>query len=145
MPVSEAYLGFQFLYGILAPDTTLQSYAPGGVFRSEADPGTTPPFVIIGLQSPGVDTMTITAVRLLSNPLYQIRAVGPASLTQQVANAASQIDVLLGGKDGLRNQSIANGFIAACYRENVLQLDEIVNGELITSIGGLYRLIIEAI
>ena len=145
MSVNEAFLGLQFLYGILSADATLQGYAPGGVFRSEAPPGTAMPFVIIGLQSPGVDTMTITAVRLMSNPLFQIRAVGPAAITQQVANAASQIDTLLGGKDGLRNQSIANGFIAACYRENVLELDEIINGELITSLGGFYRLQIEAI
>lgn len=143
MSVNEAVLGFQFLNGILAPDATLQGYAPGGINRGMAPPGTTPPYVIMALQAANQDSLTLTGVRVLARPLFQVKAVGPASITAQIANAANQIDVLLGGKDGLRNQSITGGFIAACYRESVLQLDELVNGELWTNIGGLYHLQIE--
>ncbi|MGH2510530.1 MAG: hypothetical protein ACRDHZ_24410 [Ktedonobacteraceae bacterium] len=140
---NEAYLGFQLLYSLLAPDPTLQSFAPGGVFRDEADPGTATPYVIVIMQSPGADSLTMVGVRLLTNPLYQVKAVGPSSLSSQIANAAAQIDTLLGGEDGLKNQSIAGGFIAALYRESPLMVGELVNGEKWQNIGGLYRLTIE--
>lgn len=143
MGASEAYLGFQFFYGLLAPDPTLAEFAPGGVWRGIAPPGTSTPYVIVSMQSPGADSLTMVGVRLLVNPLFQIKAVAPASQTSQISNAAAQIDVLLGGKDGLKNQPLANGFIAACYRESLLQSDELENGELWSNFGGLYRLTIE--
>lgn len=143
MSVNEAYLGFVFFRGLLTPDVTLQGYAPGGGYRAMAPSTTTPPFWVMSLQSPGVDTTTQQGVRLLCNPLFQVRVVGPEAMSAQIASGAERIDVLLGGKDGLRNQNITGGFIAACIRESVLQTDTLVNGELSTSIGGLYRLIIE--
>lgn len=149
MSVNEAWLGFQFIYGLLSPDATLASLAPGGIYRAMAPPNDAngdplpTPFVIMSLQSPGVDSLTMNAVRLLANPLFQIKAVGPTSKTQQIANAAERIDVLLGGGQGLRNQTIAGGFIGDCHRESVMQLDELVAGELFTNIGGLYRLSIQ--
>jgi len=144
MSVNEAYLGFKFLYGILAPDTTLAGYAPGGVSRGFQSPGTTTPYVVMSLQSPGADTTTnVGVVRLLANPLYLIRAVGPAALTIQIANAAAQIDVLMGGKDGLKNKPITGGFIDALYRESPFQQDTLENGEEWTMFGGLYRMQIE--
>lgn len=144
MSANEAMLGFAFIYGLLAPDVTLQSLAPGGVFRDEADPGTATPFVIMSLQSPGQDTTTNVGVhRLLSLPLYQIKAVGPASITAQLEQIYERMEALLGGKDGLKNQSVTGGFIAALYRESPLVMGEIVNGEKWQNIGGLYRLEIE--
>ena len=144
MSVNEAMLGFQFFYGILASDTTLASLAPGGINRYLAPIGSTSPWVIMALQSPGQDTTTNVGVyKLLASPLYQIKAVGPASITQQIEQAYERIDVLLGGKDGLKNQAITGGFIAACYRESPLQNDELDNGEQYTNIGGFYRLEIE--
>lgn len=143
MSVNEAWLGFQFFYGILSVDATLASLTPGGGYRAMAPPNAVTPFWIMSLQSPGADSLTMNAVRILSNPLFQIKAVGPASLTQQIANAAERIDELLGGNQGLRNQTIMGGFIGACYRESVLQLDELVAGELYTNIGGVWRLQIQ--
>lgn len=144
MSANEAMLGFAFIYGLLAPDTTLTSLAPGGVARDEADPGSATPFVIMSLQSPGQDTTTNVGVhRLLSLPLYQIKAVGPASITSQLEQVYERIEALLGGKDGLKNQSVTGGLIAALYRESPLVMGEIVNGEKWQNIGGLYRLEIE--
>jgi hypothetical protein len=145
MSVSEVGLGLQFLFGVLSPDPTLASYAPGGGYRSLAPDGTATPFWIVSLQNAGQDTLTQQGVRLLSQPLFLVKAVGPASAMQAIVNAASQIDLLLGGGQGLRNQSIANGFIAACFRTATHEQDELVNGVLWTNIGGLYRLVIEQI
>lgn len=141
--IDETELGFMFLDSVLSPDSTLAGYAPGGVSRGFAPPGNAVPYVIMSLQSPGADSQTITGFRLLTNPLYFIRATGPASMTQQIANASTQINVLLGGKDGLRNQSIAGGFIASCIRQSPFQQDTIENGEDWVIFGGLWRLQIE--
>ena len=138
--MNELILAYQFLNNILAPDATLATYAPGGLRRTIAPPLTLAPFVMMTHQSPGEDTLTITANRVLVRPLFQIRAVGRDSDIVNTQLAANRIEVLLGGPDGLRNQSITGGFIAACYRENALADDENAEGEVWTSLGGLYRL-----
>lgn len=141
--MNEAWLGFLFIDGLLRPDATLASLAPGSGFRSMADPGTPAPYWIIALQSPGADSITMNGVRLLANPLFQAKVVGPVSMMQQIVDAAERIDALLGGKEGLRNQVVTGGFIGSCYRESPLQNDETQVGELWTNIGGLYRLSIQ--
>lgn len=149
MSVNEAWLGFVFIDGLLRPDATLASLSPGGGYRSMAPSeginGNTiqAPYWIMALQSPGSDSITMNGVRLLANPLFQVKVVGPVSMMQQIVDAAERIDILLGGGQGLRNQTITGGFIGACYRESVLQLDEPQVGELWTNIGGLYRLSIQ--
>jgi hypothetical protein len=137
---NEALLGFEFFYGLFAPDTTLQSLAPGGVSRDEADPGTATPFVIVSLQSPGNDALTITAYRVMSQPLYLLKVVGPSSVTTQIGNAYARIEALLGDRDGLRNQSTPGAFIPAIYRESPFMQGELVNGEKWQNIGGLWRM-----
>ena len=142
MSANEVYLGFVLIQSLLAPDTTLQGYAPGGVYRAMAPPETVAPYVTHALQSPGQDTMTAFKYRIMSNPLYQIKATGPAALTSQLANAEQQIDILLGGKSGLKNQVVTGGIILACFRESAFQIDDpvLINGELYSSFGGLWRM-----
>ncbi len=143
MSVSEAVLGLQFLFGILSADSTLAGYAPGGGFRSLAPDGTATPFWVVSLQSAGQDSLTQQAVRLLAHPLFLIKVSGPASQMTAIANAAAQIDVLLGGGQGVRKQSLTGGYIADCHRESVHLQDEIVNGVVWSNLGGLYRLEVE--
>lgn len=137
---TEAVLGFQFLYGLLSSDSTLASLAPGGGARDEADPGTTPPYWIQSLQSPGVDSLTLTAYRVMSMPLYLIKVCGPSAITVQISNAYAQIEALLGGRDGLKNQSVAGGYIPGIYRESPFMQPGEINGEKWQYIGGLYRM-----
>lgn len=143
MSANEIGLGLTFLQSTLGNDTTLSGYAPGGVHRALAPPGTTTPFVIHGFQA-GSDTVTMNGVRLFVPPLFLVKVVGPSSITETLITAANQVDSLLGGIQGLRNIAITGGEILACYRETPLQLDELVNGELFSNFGGLYRLIIQA-
>jgi hypothetical protein len=95
-PGSEVAYGLQYLYSTLSADPTLSGIAVGGVWRGVADAGVATPFVIISLQSGGIDSLTMTAVRLFSNPLYQVKCVGPASITGSIVAGASAIDALLG-------------------------------------------------
>ena len=136
----ETIIGFRWFYSVLSNDTPLQGLAPGGVWRALVPLGTATPYVVMQLQSGGTDVTTVNGVRLMSAPLYQIKAVGPVSITDAIASAAAAIDDALGGKQGIRNVSVINGLILSCIRESPLENDELNNGEQWTNIGGLYRL-----
>lgn len=138
--MNEIMMAISWLISWLSDDEELVGLAPGGVQRSMADPGTPTPYIIVGNQSPGIDTRTVNEVRLLSQPLYQIKAVGPVANMEAVVNASNRLDTALGGIEGLRHIQIDGGYIHACYRENPLQNDELVNGKKWTNIGGLYRI-----
>ena len=140
MSVHEVVAGLEFLYNTLSADTTLAGYAPGGVWRSLAPPDTPTPFVVIAYQS-GTDTTTMNEYRILARNLYQVKAVGPASQTAQLANAAGRIDDLI-GKPPVSG-TVAGAYISASYRQSGLFLDQDVNGEVWSDIGGLYRLEIQ--
>ena len=99
-PGHEGAYGLQWLKSTLAGDATLSIDVPGGVYRGVAPPGTLTPFVIISLQSPGIDVLTVNAYRLMSQPLFMVKAVGPASITAAIVAAANQIDALLGRSSG---------------------------------------------
>lgn len=145
MSVHEVQIALSFLYSTLAGDATLASLTPGGIWRGKAPPlddngNTLPtPYVVLGMQSGGNDTLTANAVRVMSKPLYQVHATGQADATQAVANAASEIDTLLKRTSG----AVTGGLTLVCYRESPLEIDEDVNGEMWISIGGLYRLLLQ--
>lgn len=140
MAVHETALAFQWLYATLAGDATLASYAPGGVWRGLAPPATLTPYVVVSFQA-GTDVISMNAYRLLDDLLYQVKAVGPASITPTLINAASQIDALL----KLASGTVTSGAILSCYRQSPFELDQLVNGELWTDWGGLYRVIIQQV
>lgn len=99
-PGHEAYYGFQWLKSVLGADSTITANAPGGIWRGSAPSGTVTPYVIISLQS-GLDVLTINAVRLMTQPLYQVRAIGPAGISTTIAAAAAEIDALLARTSGM--------------------------------------------
>jgi hypothetical protein len=142
MSVQETVLGYRFLIGILSVDSTLIGFTPGGVWRGFAPVKTVPPFTIVAYQS-GTDTLTTAGVRPLSRLLYQCKATGLAGNTQAIEDAASQIDELLGGNEGLRNQTIDGGFVGSCYRDGTISTDRDIAGTKWTTIGGLYRVDIQ--
>jgi hypothetical protein len=100
VPGHEATYGFLWLKSVLGADSTLAANAPGGIWRGSAPSGTTTPYVIIGLQS-GLDVLTLNAVRIMTQPLYQVRAIGPAAISTTIAAAANEIDVLLARTSGM--------------------------------------------
>ncbi len=147
---SEAALGLQWLYGILSSDSTLSGLAPGGVWRSYAPPESQVPYVIISFHS-GNDVTTLNAYRIMDDLLYQAKAIGPAMDTATITQAAARIDKLLGGPPGLPTSGTIMqgptqiGQVLACFRTAPIQVDELVNGEPWTNIGGMYRLLLEQI
>jgi hypothetical protein len=98
-PGHEGAYGLQWLKSILLGSSALTIDAPGGIWRGLAPPGTATPFIIIAFMS-GPDILTMNAIRLMTQPLFQVKAVGPASMTTQIVWAASDIDTLLGSTRG---------------------------------------------
>jgi hypothetical protein len=141
MSATEIVVGFSWLFTVLSGDSMLAEYVPGGVHRGLAPPGTITPYIIMNCQAAS-DSITMNAFRLLVNALFQVRAFGPASNTAGLASAAARIDALIGNPP--TSGSTTGGYVAASYRQSPLFLDEVVNGELWSSAGGLYRLQIES-
>lgn len=143
MSVAEAALGLSFFLTTLRADSTLVNLSPGG-FRHGAMPvGSAYPGTIVQFQS-GIDVITTNARRLMVNALYQVKAVGLLEDPQPVVDLASQIDVVLGGDQGLKNISIPNGYVLSCYRESQLFYPDIdKSGVQFMHLGGLYRVRIQ--
>lgn len=146
MSSHEVLLAYAWLQTTLQGDATLLGYAPGGVFRSLADPNVSAPYVIVSFQA-GSDSVTMNGFRVLTQATYQVKAVGPAKNTVALANASARIDALLGGPPSFPPGGIAIvvnavsvGWLYACYRDAPLSVDELVSGELWSNFGGLYRL-----
>lgn len=144
MSAHEIFLGMQFLDSTLRNDAQLMALLTGGLYRGTADEGTQPPYGVFAFQA-GSDTTTMNGVRLLVSALFQVKAIGSSDETLTLAQAAERIDQLLGGPpNGPVSGSVTGGYIAACYRQSPIWIDEPpIEGEQWTDIGGLYRLQIE--
>lgn len=142
----EILLGLAYLETTLGGDSTLAGYAPGGVYRSLAQPTSLTPYIIFAFQS-GTDSVTMNGFRVLTRALFQVKAAGPANNTAGLANAAARIDALLGSPPGFPPGGIPitiggvnQGWLYSIYRESPLAQDELVTGELWSNFGGMYRM-----
>jgi hypothetical protein len=136
--LNEAAEAYEFLEAKLSGDATLLGYLGSGassLYPDLAPPGVATPYVLFSMQSE-VDSLTATAVRILARPLFQVKAVGPANQRAAIRNAANRIDTLLARTSG----TTTNAIIEACWRDGAINIPEVVDGALWTSLGGLYRL-----
>lgn len=138
-PFTAQAMAFAWISSLLSADATLLAAAPGGVHRDLAPPGTPSPYVIASIQS-GNNKMTATAVRLWTDVLAQVKAVGPASSYAAIVAASARIDVLL-NSSGIA--TVTGGYILSSYQESPLAVSEIVAGEQWNNDGGLYRIAIQ--
>ena len=133
--------GLTLLERILSGDSTFMALVTG-VFQdiapvTAAGVAQAPDYAIIGVQSPGEDTLTATAIRVLSRPTFLLKIVGPAAHMANLHAAYARADALL---QLIRNDS-ATG-ILACYRTAPFGLAEptLVDGKPWYNLGGLYRM-----
>ena len=136
--MSALAAGFQWLDSVLVPDATLLSYLPGGIHQGMAPLGTALPFGLFSPQSL-MDINSATALRIYSNDLFNVKAVGLTSSGVALVNATDRIYTLL----NRINATVSRGIILACYREQEYYYTELVNGVQWSHIGGLYRLQIQ--
>jgi hypothetical protein len=139
MSTHEIVISLEFFKQVLVDNTDLAAVLPGGMWPDSVPTNQPAPFGIYGYQT-GSDTNTANGVRLLTQPLYQVRVSGPESMIDQVATASAIVDDILKVQ---RNVSVPGGFIAACYRESPLHLPNNIDGTKWVSIGGLYRTVLQ--
>lgn len=144
MSVHETVISLAWLVAELEADTTFMGLTPGGIHRALApatdDSGNqiATPYAILAFQS-GLDTLTVNAYRVITQPLFQAKAVGPASNTAAIAASAARMDDLIKRASG----TVTGGIVLSCFREQLLMVDELVSNAQWTNIGGLYRLLIQ--
>lgn len=128
--------GLTLLYRVLSGDTTFMALVTG-IYQDIAPTGTNPNYAVIGVQSPGQDVLTATAVRIFSVPLFRVLVTGPTSDMANLSAAYARTDTLIAL---IRNDAISG--VSACYRVSPLYLPqpELINGEPWVQLGGLYRM-----
>jgi len=82
---------------------------------------------------------TVNAFLIHTDPLITIRVIGNQSIYATLLSAAQRIDALLGRTSGTAPDGTV---ITACYRENELNIPELVGGILKSAVGGTYRHIV---
>lgn len=137
MSTHEVALALSWMVSTLSNDTTLQGYAPGGIWRAEAPPSTATPYVIVMFQpNNSKDEPVFGGGRAYSDLYFHIFAAGPAKVTQAIANAAARIDSLLTTAQPI---AVTGGTIIASYRNAPIESDVIIDGETWSNFGGEYR------
>jgi hypothetical protein len=139
--VSETAQAFAWVDSTARADSALMAAATGGVWQGFADIGVTAPYMLT-VQQAGTDVLTVNAVRLFTHLLLQVKAVGPTASYAALVTIADRIDALFKrvGPVGL-----SSGGVLACYREQSLAYEELVNGAQWSHIGGLYHIDLQGI
>lgn len=129
----EVALAFAWLTSTLQADTALQGFAPGGVSRTFAQPKTVTPYIVMTFQA-GTDSPVFGGYSH-ADLFFEVMAVGPASDTASVVNAAGRIKTLLFVD---QYTAVSGGAILDCHRTQPMESDPLVDGEQWTGIGGVY-------
>lgn len=143
MSVAEAALGLSFFLSRFRGDSVLVALSPGGIRAGAAPVGSSYPTTVIEFQS-GIDVITTNAKRIMVDAIYQCKAVGYLNDPQSSTDLYSQIDVNLGGDEGLKHIPIPDGYILSCYRQSQLFYGDVDRtGVQFMHLGGLYRVQIQ--
>jgi hypothetical protein len=118
----------------LQADATLQTYGIQG-YAVEIAQGLNWPY-IIGQQQSGQDIEAIGAYRIGDDLLLTFKVVGPDSiLTTQVRPAAARMDAVL---QGLITGNANVNIVGKLHRQGPISFSEIVDGQVIRHLGGMY-------
>lgn len=127
-----------FDYALLTGDATLAGLVTGGWHLDAAPDGTSEPYGVLHQQS-APDMRTMNAYLIHTDPLITVRVIGSQALYTTLLTAAQRVDTLLGRTSGTAPDGTV---ITAVYRENELNIPELVGGVLKTALGGTYRHIV---
>jgi hypothetical protein len=123
--------GFTFLYNTLTADSTFMSYV-SGVYTGIAPEGSLPDYAIV-IHQAGPKTLAATGQLIMTRTLFQVKITGPeADYDGNITSAYDRMVTLLGL---VRSTS----GILACYLEQDLYINEVVDGVPWINLGGLFR------
>lgn len=142
MAGNEQDVAYQWIQSTLAGDVTLASYAPGGVWRADAENGSATPYITITFQpDQSRDVFAFGGVRVYSDLYFEVVAGGPAKNLPDIASAAKRIDELLAVSE---QTAIIGGMLLSSYRTQPFATDPLIDGERWNANGGIYRLMVQA-
>jgi len=99
----EVLLALEWLTTTLNADSTLTSIVTGGIWRGSAPVEAVPPYIVMNLQA-GSDITTMNGVRIYDGLLFQVKVIGPGTITTTLLAAANEIDSLLKRTSGAQAQ-----------------------------------------
>lgn len=142
MAGNEMDIAYQWMQATLSGDLTLQGYAPGGVWRAEAQDGSTPPYITITFQpQQSKDEYAFGGVRAYSELYFEVLVAGPVANLQNISSAATRIDTLLTVS---QQTSITGGTLMKSIRDQPMGTDPLIDGERWNATGGVYCLMLKA-
>src|SRR5690349_8672494 len=129
--MSETAQAYKWAVSTMKGDSALTTAAIGGVWQGFADIGTAGPYALVTRQG-GQDALTLAVVRIFSHITLQIKAVGPVKPLDG-SNGYAALVTIAGRIDALfkRTGPAAlpdGGGVIACWREQEIAYEELVNG-----------------
>lgn len=133
---AEALVVDGWLYARLSGDAELSTLVGGRIFSALAPPDTPVPFVVYSSQTWRDVRGVGPRARILSESVYQVKAIGEGRSFGPLRRIAERIDELLDGAAGPAD----GGEVAGVAREEQLAFVEVDEGTEYRHLGGLYRL-----
>jgi hypothetical protein len=127
----------KWLYQALTADAALAAVVAGRVYAYQAPEKPTFPFVLFSFQA-GADKQGVGTSRVMTRPIYQVKAVGRDEVSDALQTAADRIDEVV----GKAVRQAVDGFIFTARRVSPVAYAEPDknSGRLFHHRGGLYRI-----
>jgi hypothetical protein len=142
----------RWLYQTLSQDTVLGDLVHGRIYGYLAPPGATLPYVVYSHQS-GRDVRALGPTRIMTDMVYQIKAIGSGGSFAPLKSIVDRLDDLLQGAAGVvidpRSDIMTRGLagqlirrhVLMCVREQPIAYVEVEDGMQYRHLGGLWRII----
>ena len=130
---TESGLAVKHVVDVLEADGTVPGLHPGGIWDTEAPPGTVHPYVIVWAASPGVDVMANGPHRILTRTVIGVRTVVQGSSFPDDEAKATD-DALHATQD----QIPGPGRVTSCVRRQGVRYAEHDNDLTYRHQGGMY-------
>lgn len=125
-----------WLYATLSDDPELAGLVGDRVSGTLSSVPLKPPYVTFSLQDP-LDVIGIGGVRISTDNLYVVKAVGQTGSWADVRPIASRIDYLLHRPTATMTSGAGS---LTCVREKTAQMVEVDDGLQYRHLGGIYRI-----
>jgi len=142
MAGTEATDALTVYFTLLKADTTLQAFIGQKWYKDVAQtaPGSSPPWPFgIGQVQAATDIQFLSARRVGADTLLMLKVIGlDGDFTATLRPAYRRVDALVQGTSGSSSDVL---IIGKAVREQLLDYSEIVNGQVIRHLGGVYRVL----
>lgn len=141
---AELLAADQWLYDTLTADTALMAIVTG-VYDRVAPAGAVFPYLIFQNQTDPQDMMVVGSQRIWSDITYVVKVIGRVDTYSTFLDAMARIDAVLHRN---HNSPVINGngsLIIDCVRTQQFAYVELVDGDQIRHMGGVFTINVQAV